>query len=78
MRNKFIGECYRCGKVVHPGEGHFERPNPQRLENLKAPVKVRWLLQHAHCAIRYRDTDYSKWNRDTESNEEATNDLGES
>jgi hypothetical protein len=25
MRNKFGGNCYRCGRWVTPGTGHFER-----------------------------------------------------
>ena len=27
MRNKFAGDCYRCGHRVEPGTGHFERNN---------------------------------------------------
>jgi len=42
MRNKYPGTCYRCGKRVEAGEGHFER---QRGE---------WLTQHADCAIAKR------------------------
>lgn len=25
MRNKHAGTCYRCGKTVEAGTGHFER-----------------------------------------------------
>lgn len=25
MRNKYIGDCYVCGRPVEPGTGHFER-----------------------------------------------------
>ena len=25
MRNKYGGNCYRCGLWVEPGTGHFER-----------------------------------------------------
>lgn len=25
MRNKFKGQCYKCGKTVDVGKGHFER-----------------------------------------------------
>lgn len=42
MRNKFPGVCYRCGKVVEKGAGHFERYNHA------------WRLQHADCAIKAR------------------------
>ena len=41
MRNKFKGQCYRCGKVVEKTEGHFER------------YKGHWRVQHAQCAIKY-------------------------
>lgn len=47
MRNKYPGICYRCGKRVEVGKGHFER------------YRGRWRLQHADCAIVYRGTDYS-------------------
>jgi hypothetical protein len=39
MRNKHPGTCYRCGKTVEPGAGHFERHNGG------------WRTQHAGCAI---------------------------
>ena len=42
MRNKHKGICYRCGKVVEVGGGHFER------------YKGGWRVQHASCAIKYR------------------------
>lgn len=44
MRNKYPGTCYRCGKHVAPGEGHFERFNGG------------WRTQHATCAIEHRGT----------------------
>ncbi|MBC2163457.1 hypothetical protein [Listeria booriae] len=44
MRNKYHGECYRCGKDCQPGAGHFER------------YKSGWRTQHADCAIKYRGT----------------------
>jgi hypothetical protein len=43
MRNKYQGICYRCGKTVMPGEGHFEK-----IKN------GGWNVQHAECAIEYR------------------------
>lgn len=46
MRNKYPGICYRCGKLVQPGQGHFERH------------KGKWRVQHASCAIEYRGTDH--------------------
>lgn len=44
MRNKYPGTCYRCGKYVAPKAGHFERHYG------------RWRVQHADCAIEYRNT----------------------
>jgi hypothetical protein len=35
MRNKFAGDCYRCGLNVQAGTGHFERHGG------------RWRTQHA-------------------------------
>ena len=43
MRNKYPGICYRCGKPVAKGDGHFERHNGG------------WRTQHATCAIEYRN-----------------------
>jgi hypothetical protein len=42
MRNKYPGTCYRCGKTVEAGAGHFERHNGG------------WRTQHAGCAISGR------------------------
>jgi hypothetical protein len=42
MRNRYPGPCYRCGKTVAPGDGHFERH------------KGAWRTQHASCAIEHR------------------------
>ena len=44
MRNKHPGKCYRCGNIVAPGEGHFERWGGG------------WRVQHDACAIVYRGT----------------------
>lgn len=49
MRNKYRGNCYRCGAIVEAGQGHFERDR-----QLKT-----WLVQHADCAIKYRGTDFT-------------------
>lgn len=43
MRNKYPGVCYRCGKVVEKGAGHFDR------------YCGRWRTQHADCAIKARE-----------------------
>lgn len=44
MRNRYPGTCYRCGDLVAPGDGHFER------------LGGRWRTQHADCAIKWRGT----------------------
>jgi hypothetical protein len=44
MRNKYPGICYRCGKPVAKGEGHFERHAGG------------WRTQHAQCCIEARAT----------------------
>jgi len=43
MRNQYPGTCYRCGKAVEAGAGHFERS------------AGRWRTQHAACAITARN-----------------------
>lgn len=50
MRNAYPGICYRCGKRVEAGEGHFERIKGAR-------YGFRWRVQHAECAIKYRGTN---------------------
>ncbi len=40
MRNKYAGICYKCGKIVEPGQGYFERKNNG------------WRVQHAEHAKR--------------------------
>jgi hypothetical protein len=42
MRNQYPGTCYRCGKLVAAGDGHFER------------FRGGWRTQHATCAIEFR------------------------
>lgn len=42
MRNKYPGTCYRCGKRVEVGGGHFER------------FRGRWRTQHVECAVEFR------------------------
>lgn len=44
MRNKYPGICYRCGRRVEVGDGHFER------------FRGGWRTQHASCAIEHRGT----------------------
>jgi hypothetical protein len=43
MRNKYVGTCYRCGKTVGVGKGHFERHQGS------------WRTQHAECAIKHKE-----------------------
>ena len=62
MRNKFPGQCFRCGGVVDAGAGHFERfGKTQRLKYKDAPRDITWLIQHADCAVEYRGTDKNIW-----------------
>ncbi len=51
MGNKFPGDCYRCGKRVEIGNGHFER------------LGLHWRAQHASCAIEFRGLQerYLQW-----------------
>lgn len=42
MRNRYPGPCYRCGKTVEAGQGHFERHG-------KA-----WRVIHAACVLEQR------------------------
>lgn len=48
MRNRYPGQCYRCGQTVEAGAGHFERKPGG------------WRVQHAECAIIHRGTDHGK------------------
>jgi ribosome-binding protein aMBF1 (putative translation factor) len=42
MRNKYAGNCFRCGKRVWPGEGHFQRH------------KGSWLVVCLDCVDKHR------------------------
>jgi hypothetical protein len=42
MRNKYKGTCYKCGQVVEPGTGHFERH------------RGGWRTIHANCVFIQR------------------------
>lgn len=65
MRNRFPGQCYRCGLNVEAGKGHFERVADKNLAKLNAPMtRFAWLVQHAECAIKYRGTSTSIWNKE--------------
>ena len=46
MRNRFPGTCYRCGRPVEVGAGHFEK--------IVGGGPVKWRTQHAECAIWWR------------------------
>ena len=45
MRNKYPGICYRCGKHVEKGDGHFEK------------TKDGWRVQHAECCLKTQEID---------------------
>ncbi len=53
MRNKFPGICYRCGKQVEVGAGHFEKYNDPQ-------TGIKWRVQHAECAIKFREITLEK------------------
>jgi hypothetical protein len=53
MRNKYPGICYRCGKRVEKGEGHFERHQGS------------WRTQHAECAIKARKDKLESYKKTT-------------
>lgn len=58
MRNTFPGTCFRCGKFVAPGKGHFERVGKKQREKYGDRVAgKKWILQHTQCAIENRGTD---------------------
>jgi hypothetical protein len=54
MRNQHPGTCYRCGKAVAVGDGHFEKITAK---NRRPGESGKWRLQHASCAIKFRGTD---------------------
>jgi len=48
MRNKFTGNCYRCGKLVEIGEGYFEKKFRQpgfRVQHVECCKKARELRE---------------------------------
>jgi hypothetical protein len=57
MRNRFACVCYRCGKTVMPGAGHFERQGNG------------WRTQHADCCIKARAEKYEAQKQDFERKE---------
>ena len=60
MRNEFAGTCYRCGGRVEPGQGHFEKwgyDHDKKWPDVHRMEKPRWLIQHAECAVKYRNTN---------------------
>lgn len=40
MRNRYPGNCYKCGVIVKAGEGHFEKKDGK------------WRVQHAWHASK--------------------------
>lgn len=47
MRNKHPGICYRCGKTVEKGKGHFEKNHGQFTGG-------KWRLQHTKCCLDHK------------------------
>lgn len=57
MRNQFPGVCFRCGKTVAAGAGHFEKVTKVQIEKYGDLARgYKWLVQHADCAIQHRGT----------------------
>lgn len=56
MRNQYAGTCYRCGKRVEPGDGHFEKVRAGE----PGWPQTKWRTQHADCAIKHRGTNVGK------------------
>lgn len=57
MRNQHAGTCYRCGEKCDVGAGHFERITRIQRAKWGPRFYVRWLIQHADCAIKWRGTN---------------------
>jgi len=53
MRNTFGGTCYRCNQYVKPFAGHFEKISSDN--GKPTNVYKRWRVQHASCAIEFRE-----------------------
>jgi hypothetical protein len=60
MSNRFAGICYRCGKIVEPGAGVFEKVSAaqNKWQHKKWPgvTLPKWLTQHHDCAVQWRGT----------------------
>jgi len=57
MPNRYPAPCYRCGKIVEPGAGVFEKfGRVQRKKWPNAPYGVKWQVQHHECAKRWSGT----------------------
>jgi len=58
MPNKFAGTCYRCGEIVAPGAGVFEKVSASQARKWPLlPRNKKWLTQHHDCAARWRGTN---------------------
>lgn len=51
MRNKYSGACYKCGLIVHPRTGYFERSGGK------------WRVQHAACCLIDKQAKGAKLNK---------------
>ena len=56
MSNRYAGICYRCGGVVNPGRGVFERTSCSHERKWPGKIVPKWLTQHHSCAKKYRGT----------------------
>ena len=57
MPNRYAAPCYRCGQIVQPGEGVFEKIGSwQRKKWPTLPYGNKWHCQHHTCAVEWRGT----------------------
>lgn len=59
MRNRFAGKCYRCGEIVEPGTGFFEKTDPKRAARLGLSTTSKFLTQHKECSVKWYGTTHT-------------------
>lgn len=59
VRNRYPGQCYRCGETVYPCEGFFEKISDKQRALFRGYLpNGQWLHQHARCCATYRGSDH--------------------
>lgn len=57
MPNRYAGVCYRCGELVQPGEGVFEKMGKRQQQKWGLGyIPKAWLTQHHECAAKWKGT----------------------